>query len=330
MSIESFGGSSAAFRLHHLASEAGNSAATDRSGRSGMAGDSSLADLVSGVSPQLNDLIGHHAAMAYRRSDAGVIGGHRHGDSDLRALLKKVLEDGTITPDELAQLKQASSAELQGGASMAGYHPCPHEAQPDDDAGAVTGINDPVTSSGSDDPVGADDPVGSDDPTGADGPVGVDDSPYPQAPADPANPANPMPLAEPAIPPIPAIPTVGSGPTGGSLKLGNTSVTITGGTDAQLAKTRDLFEQMYQKDPGFKQGVDSKAASGLNVTIEDLPPGIQGSAAVGGNTMSIDPEFIGDPRNYANTIAHELDHNLGQQHGAPLEAFAAQAASVVV
>lgn len=253
----------------------------------------SLDDLVSGHRSEFHDLIGHHAATASAHKEGGATGRQQGQDQKLPDLLKKVLEDGVITPQEIVQLQQAISDNGQGagsgGTTSTGTHHCCHGGRTGGGAGTA--------------PTGTDDHPGADDPAPVPTPV----------------------VAPPAVIAPVAAPTA---PASGSFKLGNTNVTLHGGTDSERAKTRKLFEEMYQKDAPFKKGIDSKSASGLDVTIEDLPANIEGQAAVGGNTMSLDPQYIGNTNDYANTIAHEFAHNLGMQHGAPLEAFAAEAAAV--
>lgn len=310
MRFESFSGASATSRSQNLSGdsthvESGVSGTCP--GSASVSNGASLEDLVSGKRPELHALIRQHAVTASAHEEAGATSQKRAGDPTLRGLLKKVLEDGTITPQEIEQLKQVLGASGQNagargargvhGTSAAGGHHCPH--------GGRSGAG------------GAMAPTGSEDQPGTDGPV-----PAPTPPVVTPPVAAPTP---PVVAPPVAAPTA---PADGSFTLGGTKVSIKGGSDAERAKTRQLFEAMYQKDPPFKMGIDSKAASGLDVTIKDLPPNVAGEGSVGGNTMSLDPEYIGDTKDYANTIAHELAHNLGQQHGAALEAFAAEAAAV--
>lgn len=310
MSIEAFNGSSAAYRSRYADGQYGSTVSTNRSATSGEPGDVNLDALVSGARPELNDLIGDHASGAARRHEARAKRGGRHGHSELRDLLQKVLADGTITPEEIAQLRQSISSTVQGGvaggAETSGIPPCAN--------GGIGAEPEP-------DPMGSDEPVTSADPSG---PTGSDNPAGPEMPPEPASPvAGPVtpPAEEPVVPPA-ADP--------GSFSLGGTKVRIKGGSDADRAKTRGLFEQMYEKDPEFRKGVDAKAANGLEITIEDLEGSVAGRAIIGGNTISLDPAYIGDTTQYANTIAHELAHNLGLLHGDPLEAFAAHASAVVV
>ena len=329
MSRESFGGSSpigfsqsGSGRSLHIVDQVSGTQQGPTSFGNGV----SLDDLVSGKQPEFHNLISQHASSAFADKAGATKDLAATNEQKLKDLLKKVLEDGVITPQEIAQLKQAISDTGQatgtgsgsgtgagagtanGGTTSAGGHHCSHDGH--------TGVGSGTSATGSDDEPESDDPA----PTPA----------TPPAVMPPATPPAPPPAAPPAAPPKPPVVagTTPATPTGGSFKLGNTNVNLKGGTDAERAKTRTLFEEMYQKDTPFKKGIDSKAASGLNVTIEDLPANIEGQATVGGNTMSLDPQYIGNTNDYANTIAHEFAHNLGMQHGAPLEAFAAEAAAV--
>lgn len=295
MSLDSFSAWSAISRPQHLSgqfNQAESTASRTAAWPTSFDNSVNLDDLVSGYRPEFHRMIGHHAAtaMAYK---GGADRQQKAGDQTLQDLLKKVLEDGAVTPQEVAQLRQALSANAQtdgagaGGCHPSGTHHCSHGGWTGTGAGTA-----PTTS--------ADQP-GAGDPTSAPTPAVV----VPSADVAPAE-----------------------APAGASFTLGSTQVSIRGGTAAEQQKTRMLFEDMYQKDGPFKKGIDSKAAIGLNVTIEGLPPNIEGEAQIGGNTMSLSPRYMVDTNDFANTIAHELAHDLGMQHGAPLEAFAAEAAAV--
>ncbi len=247
--------------------------------------------MVRGQRPELNDMVRNCGATANSNADEAEETGGRHrseetganqtGEQELLDLLQTVLQDGAISTDEIAQLRQALAFANPPGTGGGGG-----------EGGGTSGGS--RTSGGG--PTGSCSGRGSTPGTGET--PGVDGTP-------------------------------GIGPDG-SLTLGNTKITIQGGTAEGRAETAGLIEQMYEKDPGFKQGVDSKARSGLEITIRDLAPGVAGQATLGGNEISLDTEGLNySTREYADTIAHELAHNLGQRHGPALEAFASSAAAVV-
>jgi len=111
-----------------------------------------------------------------------------------------------------------------------------------------------------------------------------------------------------------------------TFNLGDTNIKIVGGTDAQRSKVAELMQQMYEKDPAFKAGVDSKSDSesavDFEVTIEDLPDDIDGLGEMPGKRIWLDPKIMarGD-KHTADIIAHELAHTMGIDHGQELDEF---------
>ena len=115
-----------------------------------------------------------------------------------------------------------------------------------------------------------------------------------------------------------------------TLQLGATTVTISGGTPEQQARTIDVMQQMYDKDPGFQSAIDSKASTGEAVRIEDFRGTAGGLGVINGHTIAVDGPSSTDKHWYANAIAHELGHNIGMNHTPDHFAFAETAASTVV
>jgi len=79
---------------------------------------------------------------------------------------------------------------------------------------------------------------------------------------------------------------------------------------------------MYQNDADFKAEVDKviDEHGSINITAKDLDPNTLGIATVGGNTLAIDSAHIqrgGD--DLKETLAHEVLHNVGHQHGSEMD-----------
>ncbi len=388
MALQSFAGNPASHAQRALASFTGNA---DRS-------NTLLSDLVSGMRQEFKQLIQEATVRIKQEVEATMKADqnrvtesktatdikaadreHQHSstaESDLEMFLRKILQDGEISEDELAYLLQAlgsmeeamapaappaasggdyggdyggggsgggggnrsggsrsrasrGSGNSGGGNSGGGSGeaapasprfkhstvPGPAQRNPSPAANPPSG-GPQAAGPGQDSTAG---PAGPVSRLGETNPKGNDGAADPSAGA-PAQTASAGRSNDPAFDNI-------AGPTG-SVNLGNTKVTVQGGTPEQQSQTTGLMQQMYDKDPGFKQGIDSKAATGIDVTIRDLPGNTAGYATVGGHQMSFDPEHM-RPDVFAHTIGHEVAHNLGMNHGAELDAFAERTAAAV-
>lgn len=280
--------------------------------------------------------------------------------SQLKDFLSKILSDGKISPDELAMLLKmlgmSNDESADGSSAGAG---APAVAAPSGGGGSGVGGASGGSNAGksggatrSRQPAGNVEPnaqpnaaestfpaassaaAGKGGGQAQDGPEsGSSDTVGPANPASgreaagtPATTDAPAAIAQAGHSTDPLFGGVG-GPAS-TVMLGNTKVTVQGGTPDQRTQTTGLMKQIYDKDPEFKQGIDSKAATGIDVTIKDLPGNDAGYATVAGNQISFDPQYMGQG-GFAHTIGHEIAHNLGMNHGAALDAFADRAAASV-
>lgn len=124
--------------------------------------------------------------------------------------------------------------------------------------------------------------------------------------------------------------TGGTASTGsnGELVLGNTSINLTGGTDAERALVEESFASMYENNAAFKEVIDSKSGTGITVNFQEFTDNTAGMATVGGTDMTMDIGFLNDnhdPAYVAEVIAHEVGHLAGMGHGDALDSFAVTA-----
>ena len=121
-------------------------------------------------------------------------------------------------------------------------------------------------------------------------------------------------------------------PSGGSgeFKLGDTNVEIQGGTPEQRAKVEESFIAMYESSPEFKDKIDAKADSGINVGFEEFGGNVAAKAEVGGSNMWMDSSYMnGGSQDIAEVIAHEVGHLDGMNHGSELDNYSSRAAQAV-
>jgi len=92
---------------------------------------------------------------------------------------------------------------------------------------------------------------------------------------------------------------------------------------ADAGKLKSTFDEIYQNDPNFKSEMDKVIIKhgSINITSRELDPNTLGIARVGGNTLAIDTFHVHrGGADLKETLAHEVLHNVGHQHGSTMDA----------
>ena len=108
----------------------------------------------------------------------------------------------------------------------------------------------------------------------------------------------------------------------GSFNVGQTPIQLSGFSDEEAQRIQGIMTGLYESSPEFQQAIDSKA-NGISMDQQDLGGGIYGRATVGGNEITLTPLTMGSDQELADTIVHELGHNVGFGHGPDHDAWIA-------
>jgi hypothetical protein len=107
---------------------------------------------------------------------------------------------------------------------------------------------------------------------------------------------------------------------GDGIVLGTTPIRINASSE-QTEQLAGVLQDLYETSPAFAQAIDSRGQNGVNITVDALSGNVEGFATVGGNNITLNSEALQDPDRAGATIAHELAHNLGLNHGPELDDF---------